>query len=1082
VLKPLWLQEYFWWGILGTLSSNSWHLSVAMASNTPTADVPKPVAPPAGAPNGSTPAEEENPTSKSVISQTEIPDIATMFKTSIEKGLSSEEAEARFKRDGPNQLTQAPKPTLLMLFLMQMTSFIIILLCIAAIASVVVNATGSKKNEPLSYTTAVAIFIIVVINAGIAAWSEHKADDALAALMKMTQPTIKVLRDGEKIDIQVVTMAVGDVVILDTGDVVPSDIRLIEAHDIKVKEMNLTGEPDDVAKTWKIKPKKEGEVATLTPANMVFSGCSITSGNGRGISIAIGMNTEIGKIASDIEGGDKSAGKTKCFCLPDTSGSETPLQQDLGKLGKNIGIIAIVVCVVIFIIGTVLERKDPSNKDSPAWIYMILIAVTLAVAAIPEGIPLCVTISLSIGCKQMIDQQVLVRKLPAVETLGSSSIICSDKTGTLTEGKMRMVHMWTAGASYNISGKGFIPEGEIENTKYPGKDAKQDMGIKSTLLAGMLCSNATVLQVEDEKTKALTWTPFGNSSEAPIIVAGMKVGFDKEKMKSEYERVLEVPFSSSRKMMLTLSEVRGSRLCENGAELSEGTQYMAVCKGAPNYIIQLCTHQLMADGKQQAMTQSMKDQLLEVVDEYSSQALRVLAVATCGFKQLPFDKTNDEITIDQKFSDCTQSLCLYGLFASMDPHRTGVPEAIADARGAGIRVVMITGDYLKTAIAIAKNINLITADDKVEEAALDCEKLRPGNKYLKTEDMDALTSTIRVFARARPEDKLEIVKSLQNQNYVTAMTGDGVNDAPALSQADIGVAMGIQGTEVAKGASDMVLTDDNFCNIVKAVEKGRAIYSGIQKFVAFIMSVHIAEVMQIFFCIVTGIPVMRTPLQILFLILVTDLPPSIALGMEPGESNILQQKPRPKTEPVVLMWMWVSMVLNGAVLSIVIIALYIVALVVYADGAITSEELDRMDPIKSEENLMDAQTVAFIGLVFSENIRSYCSRSFDRCVFINFLGNVEMQKAIILAQLCLLAAVLIPGFSEDVLGLRGVDIGIKGWALSLAGPFGTLILCESCKLITGLQMRSYQQQLAAKQAQSTPPRTAESTTVKVQTI
>jgi len=366
----------------------------------------------------------------------------------------------------------------------------------------------------------------------------------------------------------------------------------------------------------------------------------------------------------------------------------------------------------------------------------------------------------------------------------------------------------------------------------------------------------------------------------------------------------------------------------------------------------------------------------------------------------------------------------------------------------------------------------------VEEAALDCERLRPNNKYLKTEEMDVLTSTIRVFARAKPEDKLEIVKSLQNQNFVTAMTGDGVNDAPALSQADIGVAMGIQGTEVAKGASDMVLTDDNFCNIVKAVEKGRAIYSGIQKFVAFIMSVHIAEVMQIFFCIVTGIPVMRTPLQILFLILVTDLPPSIALGMEPGESNILQQKPRPKTEKVVLNWMWVSMVLNGAVLSVVIIAVYLVALKVYPD-AITSDELDKLPAKQAENGLKDAQTVAFIALVFAENIRSYCSRSFDRPVCNNLLGNVNMQYAILLAEFCLFFAVLVPYVSTDILGLRGIEIGWKGWVLALAGPVGTLILCELCKLFTGVQMRAYQKKLAESQASAPIQQPAP---VKVQTI
>jgi len=311
------------------------------------------------------------------------------------------------------------------------------------------------------------------------------------------------------------------------------------------------------------------------------------------------------------------------------------------------------------------------------------------------------------------------------------------------------------------------------------------------------------------------------------------------------------------------------------------------------------------------------------------------------------------------------------------------------------------------------------------------------------------------------------VKSLQRQNQVTAMTGDGVNDAPALNQADIGVAMGIQGTEVAKGASAMILTDDNFCSIVSAVEKGRAIYSGIQKFVAFIMSVHIAEVMQIFFCIVVGIPVMRTPLQILFLILVTDLPPSIALGMEPGESTILEDKPRPKAEPVVLNWMWMSMIMNGAVLSAVIILVYIIALMNYCDGKVFQTDINQLDDYNNK--LMDARTVAFISLVWSENVRSYTSRSFNKPVWVNLLGNQQMQKAIVLAQMALYAAVLIPYFSDSILKLRGVAVGIFGWFLALAGPIGCVILCELCKLITAFQMKKYQESLALSRAADTPP-------------
>jgi len=576
----------------------------------------------------------------------------------------------------------------------------------------------------------------------------------------------------------------------------------------------------------------------------------------------------------------------------------------------------------------------------------------------------------------------------------------------------------------------------------------------------LLCCNTSLSKVKDPETGEEKWEPKGNSSEAPIVVASRKVGFSEDVCK-EYPRVMEIPFSSSRKMMLTVTDVSGrSELCEGGMPLPAGTKHLVVCKGAPNFIADFCTEQLMPDGTAAPMTEAAKAALLEVVDKYSSKALRVLAIATRTMPNLPFDENNEDLSTDQKFQACRQNMRLCGLVASIDPDRDGVPESVELARGAGIRVVMITGDYLKTAIAIAHNVNILQSCDNEAVAAVDCARLRPDGDYLINEKMDLLTASVRVFARAKPEDKLEIVKSLQRQGAVTAMTGDGVNDAPALNQANIGVAMGIQGTEVAKGASDMILTDDNFCSIVSAVEKGRTIYAGIQKFVAFIMSVHIAEVMQIFFCIVCGIPVMRTPLQILFLILVTDLPPSIALGMEPGESTILQERPRPREEPVVLGWMWLSMVLNGAVLSAVIIAVYIVSLMHYCDGQVFQADINGLD--NRNEKLMDARTVAFISLVWSENIRSYTSRSFNKPVWHNVLGNSHMQKAIILAQLCLYVAVLVPFFSDKILGLRGVAIGIFGWALALAGPIGCLTLCEACKLITAYQVEQYQQGLAMR--------------------
>mmetsp|Transcript_39345 Transcript_39345/g.83847 ORF Transcript_39345/g.83847 Transcript_39345/m.83847 type:complete len:1092 (+) Transcript_39345:135-3410(+) len=986
---------------------------------------------------------------------------AVALQTDLVKGLTSHQAAENLARDGPNELEKPPKPTLLMLFILQLTGFVIVLLMIAAVASLVVNGTGPNRGDILSYTTGKAIFVIVVINAGIAAWTEHKAGDALDALSKMTQATIYVVRDGHEVKVEVPSIVKGDIVVLGTGDVVPADVRLIEAEDLKVSEMALTGEPDDVSKTWKMKPPKEGGEEKLTPENCAFSGCNVTNGKGKGIVFATGMNTCIGKIAQLIAGDSSQKPKNKCGCLPDTSANATPLQKNLDKLGSKICMMAIAVCVLIFVIGVIMNRSDPSNPDSPAWLYMILIAVTLAVAAIPEGIPLCVTISLSIGCKDMVHKHVLVRKLAAVETLGSASVICSDKTGTLTEGKMTMVNMWSSGIRYTVGGKGFDPTvGKITRTD-GGADAMKDMGVKTALVAASLCCNTTLSKVKDPETGEEKWEPKGNSSEAPIIVASRKVGFSEE-MAAKYKRQLEIPFSSSRKMMLTVTDVAGcSELGEGGMPLAAGTKHLVVCKGAPNFIADFCTEMLMPDGSSSPLTPAAKANIMNVVDEYSSRALRVLAIAIRTLPNLPFNAKDEDLSTDAKFAACRQNMRLVGLVASIDPERDGVPDSVLAARGAGIRVVMITGDYLKTAIAIARKVNILQDQDNEAISAVDCASLRPTGEYLDRGEMDKLTASVRVFARAKPEDKLEIVKSLQRQGAVTAMTGDGVNDAPALNQADIGVAMGIQGTEVAKGASHMILTDDNFCSIVAAVEKGRTIYAGIQKFVAFIMSVHIAEVMQIFVCIIIGIPVMRTPLQILFLILVTDLPPSIALGMEPGESTVLQERPRPKEEPVVLNWMWVSMVLNGAVLSAVIIAVYVIALMNYCDGQILQNKIDKLPDFDSK--LMDARTVAFISLVWSENIRAYCSRSFNRPIWHNVLGNVHMQQAIVLAQLCLYVAVLVPFFSDKILGLRGIKIGIFGWLLALVGPIGCLTLCEACKLITAWQMRQYQNTLALRQ-------------------
>jgi len=1007
----------------------------------------------------------------------ELDQLASTLNTNLQNGLNQPKADELLSQYGANELHKTPKPSLLMLFLVQLTNVIIVLLIAAAVASILVNATGTKNDQPLSYIEGFAIFLIVIINAGIAAVTENSANDALEKLSKMSSPCARVVRDGKEIELKSASIVPGDVVLLDVGDIVPADVRLLEAADLKVSEMPLTGEPDDVSKSTKTKAK--GTMTTLTPENCAFSGCNVTSGNARAVVLFTGMNTRVGKIAGLLHR-NKDEKKGMCGgCLPDTSGNQTPLQQALQKLGVKIGILAICVCIVVFIVGLLRGTKDPEDIEKPTWLFMILISVTLAVAAIPEGIPLCVTISLSSGSWQMKQQMVLVRNLAAVETLGSASVICTDKTGTLTEGKMRLVKMWSASNSFTISGTGFDPTSGTVNRADGRGEATKEPGVLSTLYAALLCSNARVEKVMD-KDGSISWVPKGNSSEAPIIVAAAKVGLQPEDCEKAFPRVFEVPFSSSRKMMLAVTRTNNQSTIGNGGlRIPEDTQFMACFKGAPDRVLAICSQMMRSDGCSIELDESSRQTVMSQVNDFSSEALRVLAIAVRPLKSLPFDMAQtEEISAEEKMTALCGDLTLVGLTAAIDPPRKGVKEAVLDAYGGHLRVIMITGDYVKTAAAIAKDIQILSKSDD-ESKAVDCSILRPQGpgQYISDEELDSLTYQKCVFARAQPEDKLMIVESLQRQGFVSAMTGDGVNDAPALKAADIGVAMGIQGTEVAKGASDMILLDDNFCSIVGAVEKGRVIYAGIQKFVAFIMSVHIAEVMQIFFCIVVEFPVMRTPLQILFLILVTDLPPSIALGMEPGQAGILKEWPRPKDQAIILQWMWQSIIVNGAILSLVIICVFIWSLNHYV-GELNS--LTISDVINQQERagissdsdasmslaLEKARTVAFISLVWSENVRAYTSRSFERPFWVELLRNVQMQKAILSAQVALYGAIFIPGLSNKILKLRGAHIGIEGWVAALLGACGCLVLCELYKLVTGWQKRKFEAKLRLEQEAS----------------
>lgn len=704
-----------------------------------------------------------------------------------------------------------------------------------------------------------------------------------------------------------------------------------------------------------------------------------------------------------------------------------------------------------------------------------------------------------------------MRKIAAVETLGSASIICTDKTGTLTEGKMTLVAMYAGDVEYTVSGKGFDPT--VGNITTPsGDDGAKHEGVRNILSTAVLCSNTTLKLEPDPDTGEERWTPRGNSSEAPLVVGAHKIGIKAEDLEASLERVYEIPFSSSRKMMVTLTK----GIAKSGFNHLGGVNdYVSHVKGAPNYILDKCTYYMTSTGSVSWLDGDTKKRIMAKVDDLSSRALRVLAVATRNFGgYLPYYEDSD---VDTKFDKMVEGLTLCGLCASIDPERDGVKEAVGESRTAGVRVVMITGDYLKTAVAIAKNISILDPETYQEgnDQATDCNALRPEGHYIHDKQIDKLTRNTSVFARAKPEDKLEIVKSLQRQGWVSAMTGDGVNDAPALQRADIGVAMGKEGTEVAKGASDMILTDDNFCSIVKAIEKGRVIYAGIQKFVSFIMSVHFAEVLQIFLCIVSSIPVMRKPLQILFLILVTDLPPSIALGFEPGEKKTMKRPPRPKKQPIVMMWMWQGIVVNGLIITMCIFCTYLLALWAYAGSfqdindnsrtscaiwpddalhpslkldcvgyagctvssdpacyassdwstyfpGISQSDLNSVmsstdDGVKQiqhprcdiciDESIRRARTVAFISLVWAEGLRAYTSRSFDRPVWKKTFANPHMNKAVFLAQVTLIMALFLPGLNF-VLDLYVYEIHGWGWFLAIVGAVSCLVLCECYKYIT----------------------------------
>jgi len=832
------------------------------------------------------------------------------------KGLSSQEASERQKKYGPNQLAEGKKTTFWQMVYDQLNNFVIIMLMVAAIISAIVG-------EPVD---SAAIVAIVVLNTIMGVVQEGRAQEELEALKKMASPEAMVLRDGHRVSLPARELVPGDIVFLETGNFVPADMRLIEAVNLKIEEAALTGESVPVDKN--AAAVLDADATLGDRKNTAFSGTVVTYGRGKGIVVSTGMNTQIGLIAT---------------MLQSVEDEETPLQRRLDQLGKTLGWATIVISALVFISGLIEGGTGSENI-----LNMFMVAVSLAIAAVPEGLPAVVTISLALGMREMVKKHALIRRLSSVETLGSATVICSDKTGTLTQNAMTVTRVWVDGKALAVTGSGYAPTGDFLDQ---GKkvNVHNFPGISTALWVGTINNDAQLEKMEEDGNTY--HRIIGDPTEGSILVAAAKAGAQAEDLNNAYPREGEVPFDSERKRMVTVHEVKKPKEKDlspfNGKEAKES--YVIAVKGAPDVVLKLCNRVQKMDNTVEELSEEKRKQVLAANDDMTKDALRVLGMAYRVVSAKPDQVDSESLEKDLIFA---------GLVGMIDPAREEVKPALLKAIGAGIRTIMITGDYPNTAKAIAESIGL----------------LRPGHKVKTGADVDGMSDDqlkaevdeIDVFARVSPEHKMRIVNALRSNDQVVAMTGDGVNDAPAIKASDIGVAMGITGTDVAKETADMVLTDDNYASIVSAVEQGRIIYSNIRKFVYFLISCNMAEIMIIFLptmfgrflfpkAAALGLLSPLEPIQLLWLNLVTDGAPALALGTEKGDPDIMDQKPRPPKEPIINRLMLIGVIVQT-------IAITATTLIAFNIG------LNQPDP-------RYAETLAFTTLVFSELVRAFTSRS-----------------------------------------------------------------------------------------------------------
>lgn len=875
-------------------------------------------------------------------------EVVREFDVDPKFGLSSEEAARRLTQYGFNKLKGKPKKSLISLFLSQLKDMLIYVLLGAAAITIFIG----------EYSDAIIILFVVLLNALIGVVQEYKAEKAVEALQKMTTPKSLVRRGGEVVEIKSEEVVPGDIIILDAGRFIPADIRLIESANLQIEESALTGES--------VPSNKDASVKITDPktpigdrSNMAFMSTLVTYGRGEGIVVATAMDTEIGKIAK---------------ILDDDSNEMTPLQKRLDELGRVLGFLAIGICVLIFVIA-LIQKRDIME--------MFLTAISLAVAAIPEGLAAIVAIVLALGVTRMSKINAIVKKLPAVETLGSVNIICSDKTGTLTQNKMTVTKHYTYGHLSDVSPS-------EENTTA----SEEEKELIKTLV---LCSDATYDNGQGT----------GDPTEVALIVLGNKYNMKKDDLNHAHKRVSEFPFDSDRKLMSTLN--------------IEGNGYRVNTKGAIDNLLKICTH-VLKNGKIVPLTDEIKKEFLKITEEMSDSALRVLGAA--------YKNTQSIIEPEEMEKD----LILIGLVGMIDPPRLEVKDSIREAKNAGIIPIMITGDHKNTAVAIAKELEIAESiDQSITGAEID---------DMSDEEFTKNINKYRVFARVSPEHKVKIVRAFKAQGNIVSMTGDGVNDAPSLKYADIGVAMGITGTDVAKGASDMILTDDNFTTIVHAIEEGRNIYNNIKKAVIYLLSCNLGEVIAIFLSILLNWPVPLLATHLLWINLITDSLPAISLGIDPGDHDVMKQKPRDPKESFFAGGAGIRSFLGGLLIGLLTLGVFYYGL--WKSNYPIGSAISTSQTADYQNALTHARTIAFVVLAASQLFYSLSMRSSTKSIFqVGLFKNKYLIGSIVAGLLLQIVVITVPVLSVP---FKVQSLTLQDWGLVIMFALVPFILNEIIKI------------------------------------